>query len=85
MVGPVSPAAGTHSAPLVSEGSAHGDSGAREPGFLALPYGWPSGECVLVFLTPTGPRGERVWNFLPWNLLTWAFPLDRPIGTLPVC
>lgn len=60
MVGPVSPAAGTHSAPLVSKGSAHGDPGAREPRFLALPYGWPSGECVLVFLTPTGrPLGVK--------------------------
>lgn len=25
------------------------------------------------------------WSLLPENLLTWAFPLARTVGTLPVC
>lgn len=60
------------------------ESDAGEPSLLALPYGWPSGEYVPVILTPVGPQGE-CWSLLPGNLLTWAFPLARPIGTLPVC
>lgn len=82
---PVSPAGGTHTAPLVSKGSAMGDPGAGETSFRALPYGWPSGECVLVILTPAGPQGERVWSLLPGNRITWAFLLDRLVGTLPMC
>lgn len=31
-----------------------------EPSLLALPNGWPSGECVPVILTPKGPQNERV-------------------------
>lgn len=76
---PVSPAAGTQKGRLMS------DTGTGESSFLALPYGWPSGECFPVTLPPVGPQGEIVWRLLPGNLLTWAFPLARPDGTPPEC
>ena len=38
-----------------------------EPSLLALPNGWPSGECVPVILTPKGPQNERVLEPPAWE------------------
>lgn len=43
------------------------DSDIGEPSLLALPNGWPSGECVPVILTPKGPRNERVLEPPAWE------------------